>query len=146
MDKIETVNVLKLNFLELWKNISDEETQSLILYKNTVVIENKIKNHCTDTFPIEKVILVFHAYASIAYLSAELIVNAKIFLDEKQEKYILLSRKIVDQNLMFSIVYSNIKELSKYPALGISVDNMIEFLESDNAIEQLKEYYANSIK
>lgn len=146
MDKIETVNVLKLNFLELWKNISDEETQSLILYKNTVAIENKIKNHCTDTFPIEKVILVFHAYASIAYLSAELIVNAKIFLDEKQEKYILLSRKIVDQNLMFSIVYSNIKELSKYPALGISVDNMIEFLESDNAIEQLKEYYANSIK
>jgi hypothetical protein len=36
--------------------------------------------------------------------------------------------------------------LSKYPALGISVDNMIEFLESDNSIEQLKEYYAKAAK
>lgn len=146
MDKIETVNILKLNFLELWRNISDDETQSLIQYKNTVVIENKIKNHCTDKFPLEKVMLTFHAYASIAYLSAELIVNAKIFLDTKQDKYILLSRKIIEQNLMFSVVYSNVKELSKYPSLGISVDNMIEFLESDNSIEQLKEYYAKAAK
>ncbi|PKN13973.1 MAG: hypothetical protein CVU67_08070, partial [Deltaproteobacteria bacterium HGW-Deltaproteobacteria-24] len=81
-----------------------------------------------------------------AYLSAELIVNAKIFLDVKKEKYILLARKIIDNTLMFSIVYSNIKELSKYPALGISVDNMIEFLESDTSIEQLKAYYSNHIK
>jgi hypothetical protein len=79
-------------------------------------------------------------------LSAELIVNAKIFLDTKKEKYILLARKIINNTLMFSIVYSNIKELSKYPALGISVDNMIEFLESDTSIEQLKEYYINQTK
>lgn len=146
MDKIESVNILKLNFLELWKNISDEETQSLILFTNTTVIENKIKNYCTETFPLEKVLLTFHSYASIAYLSAELIVNAKIFLDTKKQMYVLLARKIIDNNLMFSIVYSNIKELGKYPAFGISVDNMIEFLESDNAIEQLKEYYLNHAK
>jgi hypothetical protein len=146
MEKIETVHVLKLNFLEVWKTISEEETQTLITFTHTSAIENKIKNYCTPTFPLEKVILTFHSYASIAYLSAELIVNAKIFLDTKKEKYILLARKIINNTLMFSIVYSNIKELSKYPALGISVDNMIEFLESDTSIEQLKEYYINQTK
>ncbi|MDX9797196.1 MAG: hypothetical protein WCY75_00435 [Sulfurimonadaceae bacterium] len=146
MEKIEAVHVLKLNFLEVWKNISEEETQSLITFTNTDVIENKIKNYCTDTFPLEKVILTFHAYASIAYLSAELIVNAKIFLDIKKEKYILLARKIIDNTLMFCVVYSNIKELSQYPALGISVDNMIEFLESNTSIEQLKKYYSSHPK
>lgn len=144
MEKIEAVHVLKLNFLELWKTISEEETQALITFANTEAIENKVKNYCTQSFPLEKVIITFHAYASIAYLSAELIVNAKIFLDIKKEKYILLARKIIDNNLMFSIVYSNIKELSKYPALGISVDNMIEFLESNTSIESLKEYYSSS--
>jgi len=144
MEKIETVNMLKLNFLELWKTISEEETQSLILYTNTTAIENKIKSHCTEAFPLEKVILTFHCYASIAYLSAELIVNAKIFLDSKKEKYILLARKIIDNALMFTIVYSNVKELSKYPAFGISVDNMIEFLQSDSSIERLKEYYTTA--
>ncbi len=144
MEKIEAVHVLKLNFLELWKTISEEETQALITFTNTEAIENKVKNYCTQSFPLEKVIITFHAYASIAYLSAELIVNAKIFLDIKKEKYILLARKIIDNNLMFSIVYSNIKELSKYPALGISVDNMIEFLESNTSIESLKEYYSSS--
>lgn len=141
MEKIESINTLKLNFLELWKNISEEETQSLIMYEDTKLIENRVKNRCTEEFNLKKVILVFHSYASIAYLSAELIVNAKIFLDTKKEKYILLARKIIDNNLMFCIVYSNIKELGQYPALGISVDNMIEFLESDNAILQLKHYY-----
>lgn len=146
MEKIEAVHVLKLNFLEVWKNISEEETQSLITFTNTDAIENKIENYCTDIFPLEKVILTFHAYASIAYLSAELIVNAKIFLDVKKEKYILLARKIIDNTLMFCVVYSNIKELSQYPALGISVDNMIEFLESNTSIEQLKKYYSSHPK
>ncbi|MFA7083510.1 MAG: hypothetical protein WC141_03135 [Arcobacteraceae bacterium] len=146
MEKIETVNALKLNFLELWKNISDEETQSLIKYQNTTVVENKIKSHCTVEFDLDKTMLTFHSYASIAYLSAELIVNAKIFLDNNKKNYILLARKIIKNNLMFCIVYSNIKELSQYPALGISVDNMIEFLESNNSEERLKEHYKTAIK
>lgn len=146
MEKIVSVNVLKLNFLKLWKTISEEETHSLISYDNTAIIENKIKNYCTEEFDLKKVILVFHCYASIAYLSAELIVNAKIFLDIKKEKYILLARKIINGTLMFCIVYSNMKVLGQYPALGISVDNMIEFLESDNSIEQLKNYYETKVK
>ncbi len=141
MEKIETVNILKRNFLEIWKDIQDDETRSLIAYENYESILNKIKIHCTEDFQVQRVMLVFHSYASIAYLSAELMVNAKIFLDTKKQNYILLARKVVDNTLMFSIVYSNIKELSKYPTLGISVDNMIGFLESDNSIEELKNYY-----
>ncbi len=141
MEKIESVNILKHNFLEIWKNIEDEETKSLISYEKSYSIQNKIQIFCTEEFPLQKVMLIFHSYASIAYLSAELIVNAKIFLDINKQNYILLARKIQNKTLMFSIVYSNIKELSQQPTLGISVDNMIGFLESSNSIESLKSYY-----
>lgn len=54
MEKIETVHVLKLNFLEVWKTISEEETQTLISYTNTTAIENKIKNTLHTSFSLGK--------------------------------------------------------------------------------------------
>ncbi|WP_419770066.1 MAG: hypothetical protein ACNI3C_12130 [Candidatus Marinarcus sp.] len=146
MVKIESVQQLKLNFLDIWKDISEDDTQSLITLNNIATLENRIKPFCTEEYPLEHVMVIFHAYASVAYLSAELIVNAKIFLDYKKEKYILLARKEMEKSFCFSIVYSNIKELSRYPSFGIPIDNMIGYLENSDAINELKEYYANNVK
>lgn len=146
MEKINTVGQLKLAFLDMWKEISDEETQALLTYDKVQNIEKRYKDVVTESFPIEKIVLVFHAYASIAYLSAELIVNAKIYLDSKKENYILLARKQTGNSFQFSIVYSNIKELSSHPGLGIPIDNMIGYLESDSPLDSLKNYYNEQIK
>jgi hypothetical protein len=145
MENIESVQQLKLNFLEIWKQISNEDTQALMSLENTNSIALRVEPFCTTIFPLQKVLLTFHAYALIAYLSAEIIVNAKIFLDNNKQKYILLGRKQTQQGLQFCIVYSNIKYLSQHPGHGICVDNMIAFLESNDAIKNLQEYYQNSI-
>ncbi|RXJ60812.1 hypothetical protein [Candidatus Marinarcus aquaticus] len=146
MEKINTVGQLKLAFLDMWKEISDEETQALLTYDKLLNIEKRYKDVVTESFPIEKIVLVFHAYASIAYLSAELIVNAKIYLDNKKENYILLARKQTENSFQFSIVYSNIKELSSHPGLGIPIDNMIGYLEGDSPLDSLKNYYNEQTK
>lgn len=143
MEKIENVQQLKLTFLELWKAISDEETQLLLKYDNLDALKNRYQEAATSDFSIDKILLTFHAYASIAYLSAELIVNAKIFLDTQKKNYILLARKQVDDSLQFSVVYSNVKELSSRPGIGIPIDNMIGYLESENSVEELVQFYAN---
>lgn len=146
MEKISSQGQLKLTFLEMWKEISDSDTQSLLTYDNLQNIQNRFSEAATQEFPIEKILLVFHAYASIAYLSAELIVNAKIFLDVKKENYILLARKQIEKSFQFSIVYSNVKELSSHPGLGIPIDNMISYLESTSPLEELKNYYIQQTK
>lgn len=146
MEKITTVGQLKLAFLDMWKDISDEETQALLTYDKLQNIEKRYKDAVTQEFPIEKIILVFHAYASIAYLSAELIVNAKIYLDTKKENYILLARKQTEKSFQFSIVYSNLKELSSHPGLGIPIDNMIGYLEDNSPLDSLKNYYKEQTK
>ncbi len=134
---------LKLNFLEFWKNISNEDTQTLISLENTSIVENKISKYCNENFPMSKVLVIFHSYASIAYLSAERIVNAKIFFDISKTSYIILSRKIVNNTFCFSIVYSNIAELSRYPTKAIPVDYVLDYLERDNSIQMFKEYLFN---
>ena len=93
MDSTNDTQKLKLNFLEFWSNISKEDTQALISLEHTVVVKNKISKFCDKIFTLDKILLVFHSYASVAYLSAERVVNAKIFLDISKTKYIILARK-----------------------------------------------------
>lgn len=145
MEIIHTVQQLKLNFLEIWKQISNDDTQALMNLVNTQAIQNRIEPFCSEAFPLSKVLLTFHAYALIAYLSAEIIVNAKIFLDDKKQKYILLGRKKSSEGIMFCIVYSNVKHLGQHPGHGICVDNMIAFLESSDPIQRLQTYYTHEI-
>ncbi len=134
---------LKRNFLEFWKNISNEDTQTLITLENTAIVENKISKYTNENFNIEKVLLIFHSYASVAYLSAERIVNAKIYFDVIKTKYIILARKTDCDTFCFSIVYSNISELSRYPTKAIPADNVLDYLERDNAIHMFKEFLFN---
>lgn len=146
MEKIESVQQLKLTFLELWKDISDEETQLLLNYEHLDALKNRFMQASSDDFSIDKILLTFHAYASIAYLSAELIVNAKIYLDNAKNNYILLARKHIDDIFQFCIVYSNVKALSSHPGIGIPIDNMIGYLESQNSIDELTNFYSTHTK
>jgi len=141
MNDTNDTQKLKLNFLEFWKNISNEDTQTLVSLENTTVIKNKISKYCTDGYSIDKVLLVFHSYASVAYLSAERIVNAKIYFDITKTQFIILARKTDCETFCFSIVYSNISSLSKYPTLAIPADNVLDYLESDNALDKFQDYY-----
>ena len=143
MGVIHDTQKLKLNFLEFWKNISNEDTQTLITLEKTAVVENKISKYTSEHFSIEKVLQVFHCYASVAYLSAERIANAKIYFDVTKSKYILLARKTDIDTFCFSIVYSNIPELSRYPTKAIPADNVLDYLERDNAIQLFKEFLFN---
>lgn len=143
MHETNDTQKLKLNFLEFWKNISNEDTQTLITLENTAVVENKISKYTSENYSISKILLVFHSYASIAYLSAERIVNAKIYFDVIKTKYIILARKMDCDTFCFSIVYSNISELSRYPTKAIPADNVLDYLERDNAIQLFKEYLFN---
>lgn len=143
MSEIKDTQELKLKFLEFWKNISNEDTQALITLENTAVVENKILKYTSKNYSIEKILSVFHSYASIAYLSAERIVNAKIYFDTTKTQYILLARKKDCETFCFSIVYSNIPELSRYPTKAIPADNVLDYLERDNAIQMFKEYLFN---
>ncbi len=144
MDMTADTQKLKLNFLEFWRNISPEDTQSLISLENTNLVKNKINKYCDNTFSLDKVLLVFHSYASVAYLSAELIVNAKIYLDITKTKYIILARKHDCETFCFSIVYSNITALSKYPTRAIPSDNILNYLESNDAIQNFKDFYTQN--
>lgn len=143
MDEVSGTQDLKLSFLEFWKNISNEDTQTLITLENTAVVINKITKYTNENHNIDKVLQVFHSYASIAYLSAERIVNAKIYFDVTKTKYIILARKTDCDTFCFSIVYSNISELSRYPTKAIPADNVLDYLERDNAIHMFKEYLFN---
>ena len=137
---------LKLNFLEFWKNISTEDTQTLITLENTANVEKKISKYTNEYFNIEKILLVFHSYASVAYLSAERVVNAKIYFDVIKTKYIILARKTDCDTFCFSIVYSNVSELSKYPMTPIPSDNILDYLEGDDPIQHLKEFFIQNLQ
>ena len=141
MDAKNDTQKLKLNFLEFWRNISNEDTQALVTLENTNIVKNKISKYCSDDYSMDKVLLVFHSYASVAYLSAERIVNAKIYFDVTKNRYMILARKADSETFSFSIVYSNVSELSKNPTTAIPADNVLDYLEHDNAISKFQEYY-----
>lgn len=141
MEIISSTQKLKMLFLDIWQGISKEDTKSLITLNNCEDISKKISKYCTKDFPIEKVLLAFHSYASIAYLSAELCVNAKIFLDVKKNNFILASYVQGHEPDAFCLVYSNIKALSQHPTKPMLVKDLISFVESDDVIEKLLSFY-----
>jgi len=143
MDETNDTQKLKLNFLEFWRNISNEDTQALVTLENITVVKNKISKYCSDEYAIDKVLRVFHSYASVAYLSAERIVNAKIYFDVTKTRYMILARKTDAKTFCFSIVYSNVSELSKNPTTAIPADNVLDYLEHDDAISKFKDFYQN---
>ncbi len=146
MEKITDKQTLKMNFLEIWRGISPEDTLSLLEFEKLAVIEKKLKKCCTDEYPMSRVLLLYHAYASIAYITAELKVNAKIYLDAKKENFMILSYKKNSNPDTCSIVYSNIQALCNYPFYPVPVKDIFEYMEEDNTIDGLIEFYEKHAK
>ncbi len=140
MDKIVSKKELKRNFLELCSILSNEESKTLVHLENTQDIENKISHFCTLEFPIQKVLLLYHRYAGIAFVSAEFMKNAKIFINEAKTKYILIALKQKDTDFV-SIVYSNVDELSRYPSRAISIKEIISFLDEEDVEKALLSFF-----
>lgn len=141
MEKIVSTQQLKRNFLELCNNLSNEESKSLVHLENTQEIEKKFSQFCTLEYPIQKVLLMFHRYSSIAFVSAEFMVNAKIFIDDTKTKYILIALVQKEDPDEVSIVYSNVEALSRFPSRAISIKDIIGFLEEDDIEASLLEHF-----
>lgn len=141
MVKIDSTQKLKLNFLELWQGMSKDDTRNLINFTKCELLSKKIEKFCTKEYSLKKVLLAFHSYASIAYLSAELCVNAKIYLDVNKNNFILASYVQGHEPDAFCIIYSNIKALAQHPTKPILVKDLISFVESDDLIENLLSFY-----
>lgn len=144
MKIIYSTNELKSNFLELAGNLTNEESRSLIHLEELDALSQKLQTFCTPDFPIEKVLVVFHRYACIAYLSAEFIVNAKLYLDGNKQDFILLSMIKDSEPDAVSVVYSNIKALSMHPTLPITIKELIGFVEKEDAALKLIEHFRNN--
>lgn len=140
MDKIVSQKELKRNFLELCSNLSNDESKTLVHLENTAVIENKIAQFCTLEYPIQRVLMSYHRYAGIAFVSAEFMKNAKIFIDANKSKYILIALKQKDTDNV-SIVYSNVDALSRYPSRAISIKEIISFLDESDVESSLLNFF-----
>jgi hypothetical protein len=141
LEKIVSTRELKKNFLELCNEISNEDSKALLDLKNTEKIEFMLKPYCTDEYPMRKVLILYHRYASIAFISAEFVKNAKIYIDDVLTKYVVLALVNKPDPDEVSVVYSNVDALSKFPTRAISIKDIITFLESDNIEDNLKEFY-----
>ena len=145
MKIITTKEELKRNFLELFRNLDQEDIHALLEYRRSVIIEKRVKKYCTLEYPLNRVLLVFHAYASIAYITAELKVNSKIFLDENKKEFIILSYKKNSKPDTCSIVFSTIQSLCNYPFFPIPVNDIFNFVEEGNIIEGLNTFYEKHV-
>lgn len=143
MEKIVSTRELKKNFLELCNDISNEDSKALLDFKDIEKIEDIMKPYCTEEYPLSKVLLMYHRYTSIAFISAEFIKNAKIFIDDSLTDYIVLALVNKPDPDEVSIVYSNIDALSKFPTRAISMKDIISFLEAKDIEKTLKEFYKN---
>lgn len=141
MEKIVSIRELKNNFLELCSELSTDDSKSLLDLENTEKIENIMSKYCTQTYPLSKVILMFHRYAGIAFISAEFIVNTKLYINDSKDKYIVLSLVKKPDPDEVSIVYSNVDYLSKFPTRPITIKEIITFLETDDIELTLTEFY-----
>jgi len=141
MEKIVSIRELKKNFLELCNDISNDDSKALLDLKNTEKIEDIIRPFCTENYPISKVILMYHRYASIAFISAEFIKNAKVYIDDVMDKYIVLAMVNKPDPDEVSVVYSNVDALSKFPTRAITIKDIISFLEADDVELVLKDFY-----
>lgn len=146
MKKIVDQQTLKMNFLEIWRGISPEDTMALLEFDKMGVIEQKLKKYCTKEYPMSRVLLVYHAYASIAYITAEIKVNAKIYLDILKKNFMILSYKKNSNPDTCSVVYSNIQVLCNYPFYPVPVKEIFEFIEDDNIIDGLTGFYEEHAK
>lgn len=143
MEKIVSTRELKKNFLELCEIISNDDSKALLDFKNIEKIEDIMKPFCTEDYPLNKVLIMYHRYSSIAFISAEFVKNAKVFIDDSLSKYIVLALVNKPDPNEVSIVYSNVDALSKFPTRAISIKDIISFLEADNIEETLKIFYKN---
>jgi hypothetical protein len=141
MKIIYSTNELKSNFLELAGNLSNEESRALIHLEHLDSLNEKLKPFCTAEFSLDKVLLIFHRYACIAYLSAEFIVNAKLYLDGTKQDFILLSMVKDSDPDAVSVVYSNIKALSMHPTFAITIKELISFAEMEDAALKLIDHF-----
>ena len=145
METIKTTQELKRNFLEIWREISPEDIDSLINYESNIIIEKKIKKQCTKEFPLNKVLLIFHAYACIAYITAEIKVNVKIYIDCNKKDFMLLTYKKNSNPDTCSIVYSTIQDLCNYPFYPVPVKDIFEFIENSNIVNGLIDFYKKNV-
>lgn len=141
MEKIVSTRELKRNFLELCNDISNNDSKALLDFKDVEKIEDIIKPFCTEDYPVSKVLLMYHRYASIAFLSAEFIKNAKVYINDDLTNYIVLALVNKPDPDEVSIVYSNIDALSKFPTRAISIKDIISFLEARDIESTLREFY-----
>ena len=146
METITSADILKKNFLELFKNLAPEDTQALLEYRKSVIIEKKIKRYCTKAYPLSKVLLIFHTYACMAFITAELKVNAKVFLDERKKDFMLVSYKKNSNPDTCSIVYSTIQDLCNYPFFPIPVSKIFTLVENNQLIDGLRSYFKTHVK
>ena len=141
MQKIYNTQDLKRNFLDIWKNSSIEDRDALVNFEKKEYFRIKIKELSSTEFTFEQILLAYHSYASIAYVTAELKVNSKVFLDYKQKNYMILSYKKNSNPDTCSIVYSNIPSLCQYPFFPVPVMNIIDCIESSDVVNNLINYY-----
>jgi len=146
MQKITNTQELKRNFLEVWKECTSEDREALVNFERVDYFKIKLEAYFSSTYDFEKVLLAYHSYASIAYVTAELKVNSKVFLDFKKEKFMILSYKKNSNPDTCSIVYSNIPALCEYPFFPVPVMNIIDCIESKDAIANLLKYYLSHAK
>lgn len=146
MEIINTKEQLKRNFLELFRNLDPEDIQALLDYRRSVIIEKRIKKYCTKEYPLPRVLLIFHAYASIAYITAELKVNAKIFLDSNKKDFMILSYKKNSNPNTCSIVFSTVQALCNYPFFPVPVNDIFDFIEEGKVIDGLVGFYEKNAK
>ena len=141
MEKIVSTRELKRNFLELCNELSNQESKSLVHLENTEDIERRFVQFCTLEYPIQRVLLMFHRYSCIAFVSAEFMVNTKIYIDDLKSKYILIALVKKEDPDEVSIVYSNVEPLSRFPTRAISIKDIISFLEADDIETTLLEFF-----
>lgn len=146
MQKITNTQELKRNFLEVWKECTNEDREALVNFEKIEYFKVKLEAYLSEEFTYEKVLLAYHSYASIAYVTAELKVNSKVYLDFKKEKFMILSYKKNSNPDTCSLVYSNIPSLCQYPFFPVPVMNIIDCIESNDVINKLVDYYNTHAK
>lgn len=146
MEIIKTKEELKRNFLELFGNLDSIDIENLLEYRRSVIIEKRIKKYCTQVYPFDRVLLIFHAYASIAYITGELKVNAKIFLDTNKKDFMIVSYKKKSNPNTCSIVFSTIQKLCNYPFFPVPVSHIFDLLDENNVVNGLLDFYEKNAK
>ena len=148
---------LKLNFLEFWKNISNEDTQTLISLENTSIVENKISKYCNENFPMSKVLIMVFTFVLFIYYNNKRKDKLRVYEDnlnkyfrekENQAK-IEIAGKILDtiasgklseeqENRLISSLGTNSKD-SKVTLLQENKKPKVNVIHDLNEIDDIKQ-------